>query len=129
MGQVETIGDYAFRGCGIVNIDWGHCNCKSSKVKTIGEGAFSECESLLNILLPDTVQSLGDYAFYGCPSSTEIHISTNSGLTTISRGCFAGCINLTELNIQSFNTINVTDMRYMFSECSSLTKLNIQSLD
>ena len=36
---------------------------------------------------------------------------------------FFGCHSLTELDLKSFDTTNVTDMRYMFCACSSLTKL------
>ena len=32
---------------------------------------------------------------------------------------------LKELNLNNFNTNNVTDMRYMFSGCSSLKELNL----
>ena len=38
---------------------------------------------------------------------------------------FNGCSSLKELNLNNFNTINVTNMSYMFSKCSSLKNLNI----
>ena len=36
---------------------------------------------------------------------------------------FKGCSSLTKLNLNYFNTINVTDMNRMFCECSSLKEL------
>ena len=39
-------------------------------------------------------------------------------------GMFYGCSSLKELNLNNFNTNNVTNMRFMFSFCSSLKKLN-----
>ena len=37
---------------------------------------------------------------------------------------FSGCSSLKELNLNNFNTNNVTDMGAMFSGCSSLKELN-----
>ena len=44
-------------------------------------------------------------------------------------GMFDGCSSLTRLDLSSFNTSNVTDMRYIFSECSSLTSLDLSSFN
>ena len=38
---------------------------------------------------------------------------------------FNGCQPLEEINISSFNTINVTKMKYMFSGCSLLKKIDL----
>ena len=40
---------------------------------------------------------------------------------------FSRCSSLKELNLSSFNTNNVTNMRHMFSECSSLTEINLSN--
>ena len=42
---------------------------------------------------------------------------------------FSGCKDLTSLDLSSFNTANVTDMRYMFDGCSSLIHLNVSPLN
>ena len=38
---------------------------------------------------------------------------------------FDNCGNLTELDLQNFNTTNVEDMGYMFTDCVNLTKLKV----
>ena len=40
---------------------------------------------------------------------------------------FCGCSSLKELNLNNFNTNNVTDMRYMFSKCTDELKLKLKS--
>ena len=40
---------------------------------------------------------------------------------------FSGCSTLKELNLNNFNTNNVTDMSYMFSKCSDELKLKLKS--
>ena len=42
---------------------------------------------------------------------------------------FQNCISLTNLDLSSFDTSNVTDMDYMFHGCSSLTNLDLSSFD
>ena len=40
---------------------------------------------------------------------------------------FYGCSSLKELNLNNFNTNNVTDMKWMFSGCSDELKLKLKS--
>ena len=42
---------------------------------------------------------------------------------------FRGCSSLKELNLNNFNTNNVTDMECMFYGCSSLKKLNLNNFN
>ena len=42
---------------------------------------------------------------------------------------FRGCSSLKELNLNNFNTNNVTNMRCMFYECSSLKELNLNNFN
>ena len=44
-------------------------------------------------------------------------------------GMFYGCSSLKELNLNNFNTNNVTDMNYMFCGCSSLKELNLNNFN
>ena len=42
---------------------------------------------------------------------------------------FRECSSIKSIDLSSFNTTNVNDMRSMFEECSSLKKLNLSSFD
>ncbi len=48
-------------------------------VTSIGNGAFLCCESLTEIIISDSVMSIGNIAFYECKSLTKITIP-NSGV-------------------------------------------------
>ena len=48
---------------------------------------FKNCESLTSITLPNTTLSIGDYAFSGCDSLKEVNIGT--GVKFIGLSAFA----------------------------------------
>lgn len=66
-------------------------------VKVIGNNAFSECRSLTNINIPNSVTNIGNSAFMCCESLTNISIP--DGVTNIGNWAFAGCRSLTSINI------------------------------
>ena len=63
-----------------------------NSVTTIGEHAFSGCDSLTSINIPNSVTTIGKFAFDGCKSLTNINIPNS--VTTIEDRAFRGCENL-----------------------------------
>ena len=61
-------------------------------VKVIGNVAFWGCKSLTNINIPNSVTTIGDSAFWGCKSLVNINIPNS--VTTIEDWAFCGCENL-----------------------------------
>jgi len=55
-------------------------------VTTIGEGAFHYCTSLTEVIIPDSVTSIGDMAFGDCASLTEVTIPNS--VTSIGEWAF-----------------------------------------
>ena len=91
-----------------------------SEIKSIGYGAFSNCRSLTNITIPDSVTAIGNYAFCVCTSLTTITIPDS--VTTIGDFAFRNCTNLTTITIpDSVTTIG----EYAFFDCTSLTNITI----
>lgn len=69
-----------------------------STVNTINEFAFYGCSSITSISLPNSITSIGDYAFSGCTSlSSPIIIPT--GVKTIPDFAFDNCSALTSVTI------------------------------
>lgn len=63
-----------------------------SQVRSIGWGAFMNCESLLSLTMPDTVVEIESNAFSECTSLENIKLS--SVLENIGSYAFNGCIRL-----------------------------------
>lgn len=61
----------------------------NDSVETIGGRAFFSCSSLKNITLPRGLKTIEDYAFYKCNSLTSIELPEL--LETISQGAFYQC--------------------------------------
>ena len=89
-------------------------------VTSIGDWAFSDCSSLTNITIPDSVTEIGDYAFYDCSSLTSIAIPDS--VTSIGYRAFLGCSSLESIVIPD----SVTSIgENAFGYCSSLTSITI----
>ena len=80
--------------------------CYSIKegIRIICDRAFDWCCSLSNIVIPDSVASIGKEAFDGCSSLNNIVIPNS--VTNIGKGAFSGCISLTYIVIPD----SVTDI-------------------
>ena len=91
-----------------------------NSITSIGDWAFYNCESLQSIYIPNSVIHIGNYAFSFCKSLQNINI-TNS-VTTIGDQGFSECSSLQSINIpDSVTTIG----DWAFSSCASLQHIKI----
>ncbi len=65
-------------------------------VTGIGENAFSGCNFLISVILPDSITTLGNGAFSGCTSLKTAVLSSVGG---IGNNCFSGCTALVKIVI------------------------------
>ncbi|MBE6635940.1 MAG: leucine-rich repeat domain-containing protein [Ruminococcaceae bacterium] len=89
-------------------------------VTSIGDYAFYNCHLITSVTMPSSVTSIGDYAFYDGLSLTSVTLS--SSITSIGDYAFYNCLRLTSITIPYGVTI-IGDSA--FSECSSLTTIVI----
>ena len=66
-----------------------------NSVTSIGSYAFYNCTGLTNVVIGNGVTSIGDYTFYGCTGL--ISVTTGTGVKNIRSKAFAKCSNLTDV--------------------------------
>lgn len=66
-----------------------------NSVTSIGDYAFDGCTGLTSISIPNSITSIGEEVFGGCSSLTSITIPDN--MTSIGNAAFYGCIGLTSI--------------------------------
>lgn len=85
------------------NSFWGCTNLQTvvfpSTVTTIGDGAFRNCSSLVNMEIPPFIKSLERYVFQGCTSLTSVTLP--STLISIKDNVFTDCTSLISVRIIS----------------------------
>ena len=85
--------------------------CKTSvipadgSVTVIGEDAFSYCDGLTSVIIPDSVTSIESYAFSNCDNLTSVTIG--SGVQSIGSSAFSYCYKLVEVYNKSALSITV----------------------
>ena len=91
-----------------------------NSVTSIGEYAFFACNSLAEVVIPNSVTNIGDRAFSFCSSLAEVVIPNS--VTSIGEYAFFACNSLAEVVIPNSVT-NIGD--HAFSGCSSLAEVVI----
>lgn len=87
---------------------------------TVGQKAFYNCPSLTSITIPEGVTSIGNSAFASCSGLTEFTIPES--VTDIEIGAFESCTSLTSISIPDKVTSIGEDA---FSSCVSLTSASL----
>ena len=89
-------------------------------IETIGEETFRGCINLKEVVMGNSVKRIGYYAFGGCDSLKAI--SLPNSLRIIGASAFRGCKNLENINIPN----SVTHIEYeAFGNCISLKTIEI----
>ena len=125
---ITTIGTRAFDGCTSLSIDLdlpnlttlgygSFYNTAIKKVISLGSiasvagsnnqytGTFSTCKNLTEVNLPETVTSIGVFAFYGCASLNSINFPNS--IKNIAGNAFQGCTSLEieDLSLPNLETL------------------------
>ena len=113
--SVTTIGNAAFRSCGISSI-----TIPDSVTSISGIQTFARCFGLTNVILSTNLVSLANVAFGNCPSLPSITIP--GSLSAVPAGAFVNCSGLTNVTLRN----GVRDIgQDAFINCSSLPSISI----
>ncbi len=128
--SVTSIGDKAFRYCYGLNkvvvpniTAWFGITfeTESANPLAIAHHLYSDEDTEINnLVIPEGITSIGDYAFYGASGLTSITIPNS--VTSIGTYAFQNCSGLTSVTIPNSVTSIGT---YAFQNCSGLTSITI----
>ena len=121
--SVTSIGRNPFNGCsGLTSITVAQGNTKydsrensNAIIETESNTMIAGCKTTI---IPNTVTSIGDYAFSGCSGLTSITIPNS--VTSIGESAFRNCSSLTSVTIP--NSVTSIGER-AFQNCSGLTSV------
>ena len=112
--QLKSIGLAAFYGTEQAYPKFKEIKIPDS-VEAIGNRAFYYCQNLERIALPSALQKLSNATFYGCTALSEVTFPAS--LKIIERSAFSGCRNLSKVKLPaSLKAIQ----SYVFDHCSDL---------
>ena len=97
--SLKEIGDSAFENCRELKTT----NIDKSNVQTIRASAFKGCVLLDNIVLPESLISIGMNAFYGCDVLKHVYIPAS--VLEVGNQAFKKCPNLVSLEVSPDNKI------------------------
>ena len=99
-----------------------YIGCKNTvipnTVASIGKYAFEGCDGLTSIEIPNSITSIGEYAFYNCDYLTSIEIPNS--VTSIGEEVFAFCSNLEIIKCYAVN-VPTTHLKAFFHCPSDMT--------
>lgn len=98
---LETIGLYAFGGCGFRSVTL------PATVKTIGDMAFEGCKSLKAVTMNNGLRTIGNGAFSGCTALEKIAIPAS--VSKLDGSSFAYCSALKSFSVSSSNKYYSSD--------------------
>ena len=128
--SVTSIGDWTFAYCsGLTDVYYtgdiaGWCNIQFDDVASnpmyYADNLYIKGELVTDLVIPDSVTSIGNYTFYNCSGLTSITIPDS--VTSIGNSAFSGCSGLTSITIPSSVTSIGSDAFY---DCTSLISITI----
>ena len=127
--------DAMFYGCGgLTSLDVSNFNTSNvvRMTRTVDTvlNYYTGYSSGEEVEIPESNKLIRFGMFAQCSSLTSLDLSSfNTSQVTDMRGLFEGCKKLTSLNVSSFNTSNVKYMDGMFKDCSSLTSLDLTNFN
>ncbi len=123
---LNEISRYAFAECALLkDLQWAENNSvkiKNAEKAYIGNNAFQNCASLMEIHLPDELTEIGDFAFANAKRLKQISIPAKTA--SIGAYAFQNCERLESVTIANGSVLNaIGDLA--FESCTSLRSIQL----
>lgn len=124
--NVVEIGQHAFLNCTALS-DLKFLGGSDSRLRTIGESAFSGCVALENLEISSVaLETVGRRAFHKCTGLKNVTFSNCDKLTTIGGYAFYQCESLASVVFEHMVDGNwLTIQECVFYECKALTTIKL----
>ena len=100
----SLIGEYGMLGNVVLKYQGKNASTTvPSNTKAIAGKAMASCKSLKSVIIPKSVENIGDYAFQSDTALEKVVL--NEGLKTIGGAAFMGCDSLHEITIPKSVTL------------------------
>lgn len=93
-----------------------------SPVVSLGNQAFRDCNTLVEVVIPEGITTIGEFCFYMLDNLKKVYIPAS--VTVINKDGFTRCVALTDV-IFAENSNLSTIGNMAFSECSSLVSISL----
>ncbi len=112
--SVESIGDYAFYNCNLSRLS------VPQTVTSIGDYAFASNDNMERATLRKNLLTIGEGAFQDCGAMATVSIPTS--VTEIGKAAFENCANITTITVPTGVTV-INDL--VFSGCEKLATVKL----
>ena len=143
--SVKSIDSTAFNGCAALNYDtttvpglklidgWvaGYTSQLNGAVDLtnvrglVGEAVFKNCPGITELIVPGTMETIPDNAFYGC--TNLVWVTLAEGVRSIGKSAFYGCAKLQTINIPSSLTNSGESAFYNCTKLSNVSAADLTS--
>ena len=105
-----------------ITLDLSQTNLTTISSTSDSKSIFASCTKLTEIILPETMTTIGSYAFYNCTGLKNITIPTS--VKTIGKSAFSSSA-ITSIDIDGVETIET----FAFYNCSALKSVMLENVE
>ena len=126
LGLIETSNKFALRYINIPKIF--KFENKYYKITKIGKKFFKDCKNLQQVIIPESVKRIDNYAFKNCENLKIVSFPVN--LTEIGVGAFENCFSLSNRDdyFISFDFL-IKLGKYAFRNCKNIKSVSIKRVN
>ena len=105
---LAEIGEFVFAGC----TEMAKADLSRAQLTVLPDRTFCNCESLFEVKLPDSIETVGKRAFSNCRAVETIELGGE--IKTVADYAFENCSNLQKVSLGTYSGLKLGD--YLFTD-------------